>query len=100
MRTIDLQPRDREIVLALLERFAPAIEVRVFGSRASGNARRHSDLDLVLMTETPLDILIFARLNAAFSESSLPFKVDVLDWATLDEAFRRLIREKSVVIRA
>ncbi|MGA2587428.1 MAG: nucleotidyltransferase domain-containing protein [Candidatus Aminicenantales bacterium] len=100
MRPIDILPKDLEIVRAIVGRFVPGKEVRAFGSRALGNARRHSDLDLVIMTERPLDVTVLAGMNAAFSDSSLPFTVDVLDWASLDESFRLLIREGSVVIQA
>ena len=100
MRPIDILPRDLEIVRAIVGRFVPGKEVRAFGSRAAGNARRHSDLDLVVMTERPLDVVVLAGMNEAFSESSVPFTVDVLDWASLDENFRRLILEGSVVLQA
>jgi len=99
MRPIDILPKDLEIVLGIVRRFVPGNEVRAFGSRAIGNARRHSDLDLVIMTERPLDIVVLAEMNAAFSDSALPFTVDVLDWASLEENFRHLIREGSVVIQ-
>ncbi len=99
MRPIDVLPKDLEVVLEILDRFVPGMEVRAFGSRVTGNARRHSDLDLVIMTEQPLDVTVLAGLNAAFSESSLPFTVDVLDWAALAENARGFIREGSTVIR-
>jgi predicted nucleotidyltransferase len=90
---------DLEIVRSVLARFVPGREVRMFGSRAAAKARRHSDLDLVVMTEQPLELIVYAGLKSAFSESALPFKVDVLDWSTLAEDFRRRIREGSVVIQ-
>ena len=99
MRPIDILPRDLEIVRSIVGLFVPGIEVRAFGSRASGNARRHSDLDLVVMTAQPLDVFIQARMNAAFSDSALPFTVDVLDWASLETSFRDRIRDGSVVIQ-
>jgi len=99
MRPIDILPKDLEIVRAIVGRFVPKKEVRAFGSRTSGNARRHSDLDLVIMTEQPLDVVVLAKMTAAFSDSALPFKVDVLDWASLEENFRRLILEGSIVIQ-
>jgi uncharacterized protein len=99
MRTIDILPKDLDIVRTIVRRFVPGKEVRAFGSRASGNARRYSDLDLIIMTEMPLDVVVLAGMNAAFSDSNLPFTVDVLDWASLDESFRRLIREGSAVIQ-
>jgi len=99
MRPIDILPRDLEIVLSILRRHVPGIEIRAAGSRTKRNARRHSDLDLIIMTERPLEVISIARLSAAFSESDLPFSVDVLDWASLDESFRRLIRDGSVIIQ-
>jgi predicted nucleotidyltransferase len=99
MRPIDILPKDLEIVRAILSHFVRGKEIRAFGSRTSGNARRHSDLDLVIMTEQPLDAVVLAKMTEAFSDSVLPFKVDVLDWASLEENFRCLIREGSIVIQ-
>jgi len=99
MRPIDILPKDLEIVRAILSHFVRGKEVRAFGSRTSGNARRHSDLDLVIMTEQPLDAVVSAKMTEAFSDSALPFKVDVLVWASLEENFRCLIREESIVIQ-
>jgi type I restriction enzyme S subunit len=51
------------------------------------------------MTEHPLDVAILAGMNASFSETALPFTVDVLDWAALEEHARRFVQAGSVVIR-
>jgi predicted nucleotidyltransferase len=99
MPAIDLLPRDLEIVRSILARFVPGREVRMFGSRTSAKARRHSDLDLVVMTDRQLELDVYAGVKRAFSESSLPFKVDVLDAAVLAEDFRRRILEGSVVLQ-
>jgi predicted nucleotidyltransferase len=99
MLPIDVLPKDLEVVLDILDLYVPGLEVRAFGSRVTGNARRHSDLDLVIMTKKPLDVTVVAGMNAAFSESSLPFSVDVLDWAALAENARGFIGEGSAVIR-
>jgi type I restriction enzyme S subunit len=32
-----------------------------------------------------------AALSEAFSESDLPYKVDIVDWHAVDERFRRII---------
>jgi type I restriction enzyme S subunit len=99
MGRIEVPPKDLETIRKILDLHVPGIEVRAFGSRVAGNARRYSDLDLILMTDEALEIRILARLNAALSESSLPFAVDVLDWASLEESFRDLVSKDSVVIR-
>lgn len=87
-------------VLQILQWHLPELEVRVFGSRAKGTAKPYSDLDLALMTQAPLTLAQQALLNEAFDESSLPFKVDLVDWAATSPAFQALILAGSVLIKA
>ncbi|MDD8025798.1 MAG: nucleotidyltransferase domain-containing protein [Acidobacteriota bacterium] len=99
MSAINILPRNLETVLEVLERFVPGTDVRAFGQRVSGNARRHSDLELVIMTKQPLDTAVAAGMHEAFAKSSLPFSVVALDWAVLEDRVRRDIDEESVLIR-
>jgi hypothetical protein len=99
MPAINIAPRNLETVLGVLERFVPGTDVRAFGQRVSGSARHHSDLELVIMTEQPLDAALLADIKAAFLASSLPFSVVALDWAALGDRDRRDIREEAVLIR-
>ena len=74
-------------------------EIWVFGSRIAGNAKKFSDLDLVIITKRPLPTLTMALLKEDFSQSDLPFKVDVLDWSTISEEFKRHIKRQYVVLQ-
>lgn len=95
---IDIRPEHWEIVRAILGRHVPDHEVWAFGSRAKGNAKPYSDLDLAIITDTPLSLEASASLNEEFSESDLPWKVDVVDWAVTSEAFRKIIERDKVVV--
>ena len=88
-----------DIVLDILRDLAPEIEVRAFGSRVAWSARETSDLDLALMTDEQLPTSRMADLREAFSESDLPFKVDLLDWASVAENFRKIIEREYVVVQ-
>jgi predicted nucleotidyltransferase len=96
---IDIRPEHWLIVDAILQRHVPAHEVWAFGSRAQGRARAYSDLDLVVLGKRPLAISLLAALADDFSESDLPWKVDVVDWATTPEHFRRVIEQGHCVVR-
>lgn len=98
MPGIELTAAQRASVEAIPRAHAPGLMVRVFGSRATWRARPLSDLDLVIMTEQPLPLERVADLRDAFSESDLPFRVDLLDWASVSAAFRRRIDETAVVL--
>jgi predicted nucleotidyltransferase len=94
-----LEPRHWAIVQAILAQHVPQRAVWAFGSRVKGTAKPHSDLDLVVMGDEPLDIATQARLAEAFADSDLPWRVDVVDWATCSEAFRALVMANRVPLR-
>jgi predicted nucleotidyltransferase len=88
-----------EIVRAILRQHLPRQEVRAFGSRAGGTPKPFSDLDLLVLTDEPLELRSRVLLEEAFSESDLPFKVDLVDWSTTDASFRERLLAGSVVLR-
>lgn len=88
---MDLADQHREVVGSILHKHIPGVEVRVFGSRVNGNAKPYSDLDMALMVEESIPINTLAQLKAAFSESTLPFKVDLIEWNSASEGFKTLI---------
>jgi predicted nucleotidyltransferase len=94
---IDLTLEQIQTVRGILSRYVPGLEVRIFGSRVDGPAKPHSDLDLALMTDQPLPPRTAALLRDAFSESNLPFKVDIIDWAEISEPFRKVIEKKNEI---
>jgi predicted nucleotidyltransferase len=98
-RRLELRPGELELVRGILQRHVPEREVWAFGSRVQGNAKPFSDLDLAVLGEQPLELSIQAELAEEFSESDLPFKVDIVDWATTSERFRQIIRKEYVVLQ-
>ena len=96
---LDIRPDHLKIVQEILERIIPDREVWAFGSRVKGTAKGTSDLDLVVIGENPLDFQTVGGLREAFSESNIPYKVDMVDWATIGETFREIIRKDKVVIQ-
>ena len=97
---IHLEDRHLDEVRWVLARHVPECDVYAFGSRATGERiKKFSDLDLVVMTEQPLSLDRLANLKHAFSESNLPIQIDVVDWASLSESFRKIIEPQRVLLR-
>lgn len=96
---IDIRPPDWLIVRKILKQHVPEHKVWAFGSRARWTAKDYSDLDLVIITDRPLSLEIKSALDSEFAESDLPFKVDVVDWATTSETFRKIIQKEKVVVQ-
>ncbi|MBC3869464.1 nucleotidyltransferase family protein [Undibacterium oligocarboniphilum] len=96
---IAITPEQWRIVSAILQKHVPENEVWAFGSRATHTEKSYSDLDLAIIGNTSLTLSLLAAIEHDFSESDLPFKVDVIDWATISPAFRRIIENHKVVVQ-
>ncbi len=96
---IDIHPDHWAIVRRILQKHVPQYAVWAFGSRAKWSAKEYSDLDLAIITDKPLPLSVSAALEEDFSESDLPWKVDVVDWATTSDAFRKVIENTKVVVQ-
>lgn len=94
---LEISPAHWAIVAEILQRHLPDRTVWAFGSRARFAAKPYSDLDLAVIGDAPLPLSELAALEYDFTESALPFKVDIVDWATTGEAFRNIIRQTHTV---
>jgi hypothetical protein len=73
----------------VLQYVGPTADVLLFGSWARGDQRPASDVDVALDAHgRKLDRLVLARLRDALEESRVPWRVDVVDLAECDPAFR------------
>ena len=73
--------------------------MRAFGSRATWTAKDYSDLDLAIVGVSALDCRTLGQLKEAFEQSDLPMRVDVLDWHTITDRFRKVIEQDYVVVQ-
>ncbi len=99
MTKLDISPEHLAKVLQILNHHVPEYAVWAFGSRVRGDAHHTSDLDLAIIGETPIKLAQLAALREAFQESSLPFKVDIVDWATTNTAFQDIIRHTHMILK-
>jgi predicted nucleotidyltransferase len=70
----------------------------VFGSRATGRARRYSDLDLAIDAGRPVRLDEIGELAEAFGDSDLRYKVDPTDWRNVDVRWRQTILAERVAL--
>ena len=90
---LDIAPEHLAQVRSILAAHLPTdVEVLVFGSRARGGAKRFSDLDLALKGAGPLDPALLGTLADAFETSTLPWRVDLVDYHLLTPEFLGAIR--------
>lgn len=87
------------LLQSILKRYVPDFKVWAFGSRVTGTHKPYSDLDLALVGDEPIAIQTRAMLSEALSNSGLPYKVDIVDWASSSDAFRQIIEKQKLVIQ-
>ena len=74
-----LPPQTLAQIQALLQAFPQIRWLKLYGSRAMGNYRPGSDIDLAF--SSPVDYT--AQLAGAFEELPIPYQVDVTHWESL-----------------
>ncbi|MGH9578363.1 MAG: type VII toxin-antitoxin system MntA family adenylyltransferase antitoxin, partial [Terriglobales bacterium] len=68
--------------------------VYLFGSRARGDARESSDLDVAVLPLEPLPIGLLSTIREQLEESHIPFTVDLVDLSEAGGAFRRAVERE------
>lgn len=71
-------------------------DVYLFGSWARGAQRPTSDIDVAIESSEPLPRALLASLREALEESTIPNRVDVVDLAETDGAFRDRVRREGI----
>ena len=77
MKTLTLRDKDLAILRRTFHRFPCVREVRLFGSRATGHARRASDIDLAISApDATTDQWL--ELTEALDEAPIIYEFDVV----------------------
>ncbi|AVR87832.1 nucleotidyltransferase family protein [Thauera aromatica] len=73
-----------------------AAKLWLFGSRARGDARRWSDIDIAVEPLRRLPPGLLAELREMLAESSLLLDVDLVDLSAASPALRNVIKEEGI----
>ena len=100
VKGLHLPPRHRKEIVALLHKHLPGVEVWAYGSRVNGQSHEGSDLDLALRGPrlAEIDTSRLADFIEALQDSTIPFLVEVRDWARLPTRFHHEIERAHVVL--
>ena len=69
----------------------------IFGSRAKGTNKEYSDIDIAIsLHNSALPISVLTKINLDFENSTLPYKVDVIDLNAINDNFKNIIKDSLV----
>jgi hypothetical protein len=96
---LDIKKQDLEIIETILNQHFPDYNIWAFGSRVSGKAKKYSDIDLLLIGSKKISFNDIEKAKEDFMESDISIRVDLLDWNSIDENFRKIIQKNYIVIK-
>jgi predicted nucleotidyltransferase len=84
MTDFGLDDRAVRLMRSVFEKHPRIVEVRVFGSRAKGNFRPESDVDLVMFGD--VDRALASLVTSELDELPLPYRFDVEAYPAIGHA--------------
>ena len=72
------------------------VSVFLFGSRARGEALPQSDVDIGVLPHEELPPGLLSRIRERLEESSVPWRVELVDLSEVDPDFRQAVLQEGV----
>ncbi|KKQ89610.1 MAG: Toxin-antitoxin system, toxin component family protein [Berkelbacteria bacterium GW2011_GWA2_38_9] len=88
---INLMNKTESQIQNIIFKHLPAkdYQVFVFGSRATGRAKKWSDYDIGIQGKKPLALQILSKIDEDLEESDIPYLVDVVDFSQVRDKFKQ-----------
>lgn len=86
------------LITSVLQKNFGNVDFWVYGSRARGNAKKFSDVDIIVKGEMAFTIFDIGKAKTDLAESDLPYLVDITDWYSVDKGFLEVIKPDLIKI--
>lgn len=93
-----LNPLDRSAIERIVALWLARVgaELKLFGSRARGDVLYVSDIDLALVAKQPIAAADMAMLREPLEESTVPFRIELIDYASAPTYLRAAIDREGI----
>lgn len=90
---VKITDQEKSIILDICKTYLPKSTIYAFGSRTKKKCKPYSDLDLAIEDDTEISLKQKGQLIDALQNSDLPYRVDIIDLATVDDSFKKVIAQ-------
>ena len=80
-----INDEDRLKIIALCKAVLPNCSIWLYGSRARGDFRSNSDIDIALDCKSSIDIMKLFELKEIFNASNILLKIDLVDLCGIED---------------
>ena len=80
-----INDEDRFKIIALCKAVLPNCSIWLYGSRARGDFRSNSDIDIALDCKSSIDIMKLFELKEIFNASNILLKIDLVDLCGIED---------------
>ena len=82
----------------VIKKYLPNAVVIVYGSRARGDYKPNSDLDVAILTENKIPASLMAQLREELDELPTLVSFDLVDLNSVSEEFKRTVLKEGKVV--
>lgn len=93
-----IEPEYVHKLLGVVQAIVPGAKITLYGSRARGDYRENSDIDLALDGGTEIPGYLFVEAQDIVKQLTITHKVDIVDLADARGTFREEILRDGVVL--
>lgn len=94
---IDLGEKYILFIKGVILKYLPECRIFIFGSRATGRAKKYSDVDIAIKSEQITD-KIKSLIEMDLENSTIPYEVDIVDLNSISEQFKKQIIDDLIEI--
>ena len=93
-----LKKEEQNKIIGLCKAILPGCTIWLYGSRARGDFRANSDIDLALDCKRVIDLMELSELKEVLNATNIFLKVDIVDLASInDQNFLKSILKERVL---
>jgi predicted nucleotidyltransferase len=94
---MELQEQTKLKIINVIQALIPQADIYLFGSRATGQNRPYSDIDIALDAGHPLDRLDVGEVRDMLNASNMPYSFDIVDLQNIGVDFKNNIIAERVL---
>ena len=94
---MDKLEKYKNIIMPIIERYVPEAKVILYGSRARGDFKEGSDIDIALDMGSKIDSSLISNITWDLEDSDLPIFFDIVDFSKMTENMKKNILKDGVV---